>query len=180
MSEPSVMRGANLPDPSHPELAIEPPEPPLRLVLFEPRIPPNVGAVSRICAAMGSPLVIVGKVTFREDHPARRRAGLDYWPLVEKVYLPDFEGLRAAYPEARFHLFSTKAGRSLYEVTFRPGDLLVFGSEDDGLPVALQEAHPQACVRIPMVRGVRSLNLSSSAAIAGYEAVRQVCVAGPC
>ncbi len=174
MSDPPVMRGANVPDPARPELLIPAPEPPLRIVLTEPRIPPNVGAVSRICAAIGAPLVIVGEVTFREDHPARRRAGLDYWTRVQKVYLPDFDALQAAFPESRFHLLSTRAGRSLYDVVFSPGDLLMFGSEDDGLPMDLQEAYPEACVRIPMVRGVRSLNLSSSVAIVGYEAVRQL------
>jgi tRNA (cytidine/uridine-2'-O-)-methyltransferase len=168
------MRGARLPDPGRPELVVSPSKPPLRIVLLEPRIPPNVGAVSRICAAMGAPLVIVGAVTFQEDHPARRRAGLDYWPLVDKVYLPDFEALREAFPVSRFHLLTTRAGRSLYQVRFGAGDLLVFGSEDEGLPADLQEAHPRACVRIPMVRGVRSLNLSSSVAIAGYEATRQL------
>lgn len=169
-----MMRGAKLPASDRLDLAVPRLEPPLRVVLVEPRIPPNVGAVSRLCAALGSPLVLVGRMTFQEDHPARRRAGLDYWDRVEKVYLPNFEAARRAYPEGELHLFSTGSGVGLYERAFSPGDLLVFGSEDDGLPAGLLDAHPEACVRIPMVRGVRSLNLSSSVAIAAFEAMRQV------
>lgn len=175
-SPTSSMPGAFVPAPERSDLVVSLLEPPLRIVLVEPRIPPNVGAVSRICAALGAPLVLVGPVTFREDHPARRRAGLDYWHLVEKIPLPGFDALVERFPEAGLHLFSTRAGRSLYQVAFRPGDLLVFGSEDDGLPGAIQDAHPEACVRIPMVRGVRSLNLSSSVAIAAYEAARQLAI----
>jgi tRNA (cytidine/uridine-2'-O-)-methyltransferase len=174
MSQSTVMPGAHLPDPRREDLLVEVPVPPLRVVLVEPRIPPNVGAVSRICAAVGAPLVLVGPVTFREDHPARRRAGLDYWHLVEKIHLQDFQGLLRAYPEVGMHLFSTRAGSSLYEAVFSAGDLLIFGSEDDGLPGWIQDAHPEACVRIPMVRGVRSLNLSSAVAIGVFEAVRQL------
>lgn len=174
MTTQPVMRGANLPDQGRPDLVISRATPPFSLVLVEPRIPPNVGAVSRICAAVGAPLVLVGPVTFREDHPARRRAGLDYWDLVEKTQFPGYEALCERFPGATKHLFCTRAGRSFFDVTYRPGDLLVFGSEDDGLPPAILDAHPEACVRIPMVRGVRSLNLSSSVAIAAYEAVRQL------
>jgi tRNA (cytidine/uridine-2'-O-)-methyltransferase len=150
----------------------------LGVVLVEPRIPPNVGAASRICAAIGAPLHLVGQVTYREDHPARRRAGLDYWHLVEKVHHADWAALRHAMPDRRFHLFAVRAGRSLYDVRFTPGDLLVFGSEDDGLPAAITDAHPDECLRIPMVRGVRSLNVASAVAIAAYEAARQIGVPG--
>ncbi len=173
MRKPSFMRGATLPPEDRTDLAWSVPEAPLGIVLVEPKIPPNVGAVSRICAALGAPLHLVGRLTYREDHPARRRAGLDYWPLVEKAYHEDWAALRASCPGRRFHLLSVRAGRSLYEVRFEPGDLLAFGSEDDGLPAAITEAHPEECVRIPMVRGVRSLNLASSVAIAAYEAARQ-------
>jgi len=173
-SESPAMRGAKLPDPERLDLVVPRLWPPLRVVLVEPRIPPNVGAVSRLCAALGAPLVLVGKMTFREDHPARRRAGLDYWDRVEKVYLPDIDAVRSTFPRGALHLFSTGSGVGLYERAFAPGDLLLFGSEDDGLPAWLLEAHPEDCVRIPMLRGVRSLNLSSSVAIAAFEAMRQI------
>ncbi len=168
------MRGATLPGDDRDDLAWPIGDPSLGIVLVEPRIPPNVGAASRICAAIGAPLHLVGKLTYREDHPARRRAGLDYWHLVEKIHHADWAALRSAFPDRRFHLLSVYAERSLYDVRFTPGDLLVFGSEDDGLPAAITGAHPDECVRIPMVRGVRSLNVTSSVAIAAFEAARQL------
>ena len=174
MKQPPIMRGATLPPDHRDDLAWPAPDPPLGIVLVEPRIPPNVGAASRICAALGAPLHLVGKLTYREDHPARRRAGLDYWDVVEKIYHADWDALRRACPDRRFHLLSVHAGRSLYDVRFTPGDLLVFGSEDDGLPNSITDAHPEECLRIPMVRGVRSLNVSSAVAIAAYEAARQL------
>ena len=179
MSETKIMRGAKLPAPECPELTLPRFDPPLRIVLVEPRIPPNVGAASRICAALGAPLYLVGKLTFQEDHPARRRAGLDYWQVVEKVRLGSFDDLLAQHPDARFHLFSTGAGRSLFEVSFEAGDFLVFGSEDDGLPKELLKKHAAACVRIPMVRGIRSLNVTNAIGIAAYEAARQLVATAP-
>ncbi len=174
MKQPPIMRGAKLPPEDRSDLAWPAPDLPLGIVLVEPRIPPNVGAASRICAAIGAPLHLVGRQTFKEDHPARRRAGLDYWHVVEKIHHADWGALRSACPDQRFHLLSTSADRSLYEVRFAPGDLLVFGSEDDGLPASILEAHPEACLRIPMVRGVRSLNVTSAVAIVAYEAARQL------
>ncbi len=168
------MRGATLPGDDRDDLAWPIGDPPLGIVMVEPRIPPNVGAASRICAAIGAPLHLVGKLTYREDHPARRRAGLDYWHLVEKIHHADWAALRSAFPDRRFHLLSVYAERSLYDVRFTPGDLLVFGSEDDGLPATITSAYPDECVRIPMVRGVRSLNVTSSVAIAAFEAARQL------
>jgi len=175
-SRPPIMRGATLPPDNRDDLAWPVSDPPFGIVLVEPRIPPNVGAASRICAALGAPLHLVGEVTYRDDHPARRRAGLDYWHLVEKIHHADWAALRTALPDRRFHLLSVHAERSLYDVRFTPGDLLVFGSEDDGLPSVVTQAHPEACLRIPMVRGVRSLNVTSAVAITAYEAARQVCV----
>lgn len=178
MTSASRMRGAAPVDPERPDLALPTAVARLGIVLVEPKIPPNVGAVSRICATLGCPLFLVGPVTFREDHPASRRAGLDYWPLVTKHYLPDLDALRAREPGARLHLFTTKGRRSLWDVGVRAGDLLVFGSETEGLPREIVEAHPEDTVRIPMVDGVRSLNLSSAVAVAAFEAARQVVTVG--
>ncbi len=146
---------------------------PLKIVLVEPEIPPNVGAVSRICACIGSPLVICGPYTFDENHPKRRRAGLDYWDKVEKEYWPDFETF-AAQHEGTCWLMSTKVGKSLYEARFAPGDALVFGPETRGLPASLLARYERTALRIPMRAGIRSLNVANAAAIAAYEAVRQV------
>ncbi|MBN2722537.1 MAG: tRNA (cytidine(34)-2'-O)-methyltransferase [Deltaproteobacteria bacterium] len=146
---------------------------PVVITLVEPEIPPNIGAVSRLCACIGSPLHIVGKIGFDENHPRRKRAGLDYWDLVEKTYFEDID----VYFEARkdkIWLFSTKVGQGLYEAEFKKGDYLSFGSETKGLPKWLIEKYPHRCLRIPMMENIRSLNLANSAAIAAYEAVRQV------
>ncbi len=151
---------------------------PLKIVLVEPKIPPNVGAIGRICACIGSPLYIVGPVTFSEDHPKRRRAGLDYWDKVKKIYLDSFDDFLAMHPGVRFHLFTKKTQRSLFMVRFQPGDALVFGSETSGLPPEITERYQEHAVRIPMVEGVRSLNLANSVGIAAYEAIRQVVYGG--
>ncbi len=146
---------------------------PLKIILFEPEIPPNIGAVSRLCACLGSPLYLAGKLSFDENHPARKRAGLDYWDKVEKIYLPDTQSLFDLVGE-RYFLFTTKVGRSLYDATFQPGDALIFGSETRGLPPKMLETHRQHALRIPMQKNIRSLNLANAVAIAAYEATRQL------
>lgn len=146
---------------------------PIKMVLVEPEIPPNIGAVSRICACIGSPLYIVGTISFDENHPRRKRAGLDYWELVQKLYEPDIDAFFEKL-QGKFHLFSTKVGNSMYDAKFHPGDALAFGSETKGLPKWLLEKYPEKCVRIPMMKDIRSLNLANSAGIAAYEAIRQI------
>ncbi|PKN47134.1 MAG: tRNA (uridine(34)/cytosine(34)/5-carboxymethylaminomethyluridine(34)-2'-O)-methyltransferase TrmL [Deltaproteobacteria bacterium HGW-Deltaproteobacteria-17] len=154
-------------------ISLSPIPSPVKIVLVEPEIPPNVGAISRICACIGSPLVLCGPLTFDENHPKRKRAGLDYWDKVEKEYHPDFETFFAQHTGTCWFL-STKVGRSLYEARFRPGDALVFGSESRGLPPELLARHQDTALRIPMIADIRSLNVANAAAIAAYEAVRQV------
>lgn len=151
-----------------------------RVALVDPEIPPNVGAVSRTCAATGCPLYLVGKISFREDHPARRRAGLDYWDLVEKTRVESLDGLRALLPGAGFHLFSKKAGKSLFEKRFSPGDVMVFGPEALGLDEGLLAEHPDEACRIPMRPEIRSLNVATAVGIVLYEALRQVEYGGAC
>jgi len=146
---------------------------PLKIVLVEPEIPPNVGAISRICACIGAHLVVCGPYTFDENHPKRRRAGLDYWDKVVKEYWPDFESFAARH-EGTCWLMSTKVGKSLYEARFSPGDALVFGPETRGLSASLLAQYERTALRIPMQKGIRSLNVANAAAIAAYEAVRQI------
>ncbi len=146
----------------------------LNVVLVQPKIPPNVGAISRTCAAAGCPFFIVGPVAFREDHPARKRAGLDYWDLADKSWVEDWDAMAAAHPGARFFFFTKKAERSLYDISFEQGDFLVFGSETDGLPDSILPDYPEYLVRIPMRPGIRSLNLATSVGVALYEGLRQL------
>lgn len=150
---------------------------PFHLVLVEPEIPPNTGNVARLAAATGSPLHLVGRLGFRIDEHAVRRAGLDYWHLVEVVTHADLasaEGAIAARsPGSRSWLFSGKATRSYLDVAFRPGDALVFGKESVGLPEALLEERGEHVLGIPTLGEVRSLNLANAVSIVLYEGLRQ-------
>jgi tRNA (cytidine/uridine-2'-O-)-methyltransferase len=150
------------------------------VVLVEPEIPPNTGNIARLCAATGCPLHLVGKLGFRIDEHAVRRAGLDYWPLVE---VRQHESLTlaesaiiaeaSAAPTPRTWLFTGKSRQSFLDVRFELGDVLVFGKESVGLPEALLQARAESAVAIPTLGSVRSLNLSNSVALAVYEALRQ-------
>ncbi len=149
--------------------------PPCHLALFEPEIPPNTGNISRLCAGNGVPLHLVGKLGFSLDDKQLKRAGLDYWPHVDLRLYQDLDELRSSLPGARLWLFSTKSTALYTSVRYQPGDCLVFGPETRGLPESLLAAHPEDCVIIPMrANTIRSLNLSSAAAIGLYEALRQM------
>jgi tRNA (cytidine/uridine-2'-O-)-methyltransferase len=156
-----------------PRLRAIPLVPPFRVVLVEPEIPPNTGAVARTCAATCSPLHLIEPLGFRIDEHAVRRAGLDYWHLVDLHVHPGWEAFRAAYPDLRLHLFSAHATRSYLDADLTPGDALVFGKESVGLPPALLEAHADRVWGIPTMGKVRSLNLSNAVAIVLYEALRR-------
>lgn len=155
------------------KLRFPPLERPFRVVLVEPEIPPNTGAVARTCVATGAPLHLVGELGFSLEAHQVRRAGLDYWPLLALHRHVDVPAFQAAHPDARLHLFTAGAERSYLDVDFQPGDALVFGRESVGLPPALLEQHAERVVGIPTAGGVRSLNLSNAVAIVLYEALRQ-------
>lgn len=153
---------------------------PLHVVLVEPEIPPNTGNVARLCAATGCSLHLVGRLGFQIDEHAVRRAGLDYWHLVDVHQHQDLGGVerwaRAGRSgrEPRTHLFSAHASRSYLDARFESGDLLVFGRESVGLPEELLSARPESVIGIPILGAVRSLNLSNAVAVAVYEALRQL------
>ena len=150
------------------------------MVLVAPQIPPNTGNVARTCAVTGSRLHLVGPLGFSLDEKRLRRAGLDYWSSIEPaVYSSwaDFETRSVRGRAGRLHLFTGRAERSLFDARFAPGDFLVFGSEQLGLPPALLAAHPEACVGIPLVPGQRSLNLATAVGIALYAAFARL---APC
>jgi tRNA (cytidine/uridine-2'-O-)-methyltransferase len=152
---------------------LSPLTPPLHLVLVEPQIPPNTGNVARLCAVTGSRLHLVGPLGFSVAQKDLRRAGLDYWDKVFQKLYPTVDDYLCEHPQARRHLFSARAERSLWDVEIRPGDHLVFGSEPDGLPRSLLDAHPELAVGIPMLPNRRSMNLSTAVGVATYEAIRQ-------
>ncbi len=159
--------------PVGPKLRAAPLTEPFHVVLVEPEIPPNTGAVARTCAATASPLHLVGHLGFSLDARAVRRAGLDYWPLVEVHRHQDLDAFSRAFPHARLHLFTGKARRSYLEADLRPGDALVFGKESVGLSPEILARHPDRQWAIPTLGAVRSLNLSNAVAIVLYEALRR-------
>ncbi len=159
--------------PNTPKLRCQPLHEPFRIVLVEPEIPPNTGAIARACAATSSPLHLIEPLGFKVDDHALRRAGIDYWHLVRVHLHPSFEHFRQAYAATRLHLFSSSATRSYLDADLRPGDALVFGKESVGLPRAMLENHSGRVWGIPTSGGVRSLNLSNTVAIVLFEALRK-------
>lgn len=159
---------------TRPRLRAAPLGTPLRIVLVEPEIPQNTGNIARLAAATQSPLHLVGRLGFRIDEHAVRRAGLDYWHLVELEQHLDLAHFRHAHPGARLRLFTAVATRSYLDADFRPGDALVFGKESTGLSDELLAGNEEATFGIPTLGGVRSLNLANAAAIVLYEALRQL------
>jgi len=147
---------------------------PLHVVLVEPEIPPNTGNIARLCAATGSTLHLVGKLGFRIDEKAVRRAGIDYWHLVQVRQHLDLAHFRHELPDARWILLSASAEKSYLDASFRPGDALIFGRESVGLSDELLAAHPDSVFGIPTLGAVRSLNLANAASIVVYEALRQM------
>jgi tRNA (cytidine/uridine-2'-O-)-methyltransferase len=147
----------------------------LHVALVEPEIPPNTGNIARSCAATFTPLHLVGKLGFRTDETAVRRAGLDYWDEVELHRHRHLDALYAALPACRFLYFSTKAERLYTDFQYAPHDCLVFGRETRGLPEDLLRANWDRCLKIPMLNArIRSLNLATSVGIVLYEALRQI------
>ena len=147
------------------------------VVLVEPEIPPNTGSVARLCAATSSPLHLVGPLGFRIDEHSVRRAGVDYWDLVDVRRHLDFAHFLHAYerdePNGRLHLFSAVTERSYLDAGFAIGDALVFGRESVGLPDELLARYRDRVVGIPTLGAVRSLNLANAVGIALFEALRQ-------
>ncbi|MFB5760338.1 tRNA (uridine(34)/cytosine(34)/5-carboxymethylaminomethyluridine(34)-2'-O)-methyltransferase TrmL [Paenibacillus medicaginis] len=147
---------------------------PLHIVLVEPEIPANTGNIARTCAATGTHLHLVRPLGFRTDDAALKRAGLDYWHAVNIHYHDSFAEVQSLYPDSRFFYATTKSDKKYTDFSFRDHDFLVFGKETKGLPEDLIKANKSTCMRMPMTDDVRSLNLSNSAAIIVYEALRQL------
>lgn len=150
--------------------------PPLHIVLFRPEIPQNTGNVGRLCAITGARLHLIHPLGFKIEDRHLRRSGMDYWKSLDLHEHADWESYLAADSRApRLWMFTTRAVKSFWDVTYQPGDGLLFGNEGHGCPDWLHAAIADDCkVKIPHpVPGLRSLNLSTSVGIAAYEALRQ-------
>lgn len=163
--------------PSPPRLRAARLAPPLHVVLVEPEIPPNTGNIARLCAATASPLHLVGPLGFRIDEHSVRRAGVDYWHLVDLRTHVDFEHFLSAWtqesPVGHVHPFSALATQSYLTASYGPGDALVFGKESVGLPQELLARFSDRVLGIPTLGPVRSLNLANAVGIALYEGLRR-------
>lgn len=147
---------------------------PLHIVLVEPEIPQNTGNIARSCAATGAILHLVKPLGFSVDDRHLKRAGLDYWHLVEIHYHDSVDEIFEKYPNGDFYFATTKAIHRYCDVKFKQDSFIFFGKETAGLPESLLRKHYDRCIRIPMKEGARSLNLSNSVAIVLYEALRQL------
>ena len=145
----------------------------LNIVLVEPEIPMNTGNIARTCAATRSRLHLVKPLGFDISEKAVRRAGLDYWPMVDLTVYENLDHFFSVNPNPDLWLATTKAPQDYSQARFQPGCWLMFGKETAGLPEWLRQAHRQRCIRIPMRKDARSLNLANSVAILTYEALRQ-------
>lgn len=146
----------------------------LNIVLVEPEIPQNTGNIARTCAATGARLHIVKPMGFAIDDKKLKRAGLDYWYLLDLTYYENMDDFFEKNPEGNYFFFTTKAQHTHSDVTYTDKSYLIFGKETKGLPEELLLQHPDECVRIPMIDDARSLNLSNAVAIGVYEALRQL------
>lgn len=144
----------------------------LNIVLVEPEIPQNTGNIARTCACTGARLHLIEPMGFKIDDKKLKRAGLDYWHMLDITY---YSGLDEFFEKnsGAFYFFSTKAKNIHSDVEYPDNVYLFFGKETKGLPEELLKAHPDECVRLPMLNNARSLNLSNSVCVGVYEVLRQ-------
>ena len=148
---------------------------PFSIVLLRPEIPHNTGAIGRLCVGLGVKLNLVRPLGFCLDDKSVARAGLDYWPHLEKAIHDTREDYLASERPRRLFFLSTRGMRSLYDCSFEPGDALVFGNEGHGLPADFYTRYEECLFRIPMPgEHARSINLANAVSIAAYECYRQL------
>ena len=145
----------------------------LNIVLVEPEIPMNTGNIARTCAATRSRLHLVKPLGFDISDKAVKRAGLEYWPMVDLRVYENLDHFFRENPSPDLWLATTKAPRDYTQAAFRPDCFLMFGKETAGLPEDLRRRYYDRCLRIPMRPDARSLNLANSVAVLAYEALRQ-------
>ena len=145
----------------------------LNIVLHEPEIAANTGNIGRTCVAAGARLHLIEPLGFRLDEKNLRRAGMDYWKDLDVTTYIDYQDFLKRNPGAKIYMATTKAPKVYTDVRYEPDCYIMFGKESAGIPEEILAAHREACVRIPMMGEIRSLNLGNSVAIVLYEALRQ-------
>jgi len=144
------------------------------IVLINPQIPPNTGTIGRMCVNLDATLHLVKPLGFDIDDSAVKRAGLDYWKELDLKVWENLEEFLENNPTDRIFFATTKSDNIYWDVDFKEGDYIVFGSETKGIPEWLLKKHPSQCITIPMGKKGRSLNLGTSVGIVTYEALRQI------
>lgn len=145
----------------------------LNVVLYQPKIPQNTGNIARTCAAVGAKLHLIRPLGFSVRDRHLKRAGLDYWHLVEIIYYDTMDGFFENHKGKKFNFITKKALKTYDKIDFSGEVFLVFGKETSGLPGEILKKNRELCYRIPMKTDARSLNLSNAVAIVVYEACRQ-------
>jgi len=145
----------------------------LNIVLVEPEIPANTGNIARTCAVTGASLHLIKPLGFSTADKYLKRAGLDYWHLVDVIYHESFADFAGCYKGGRFYFATTKASLFYTEVSYETDGFLIFGRETRGLPPEILDGCPGTKIRVPMINEARSLNLANTVAVVLYEALRQ-------
>lgn len=147
----------------------------LNIVLFQPEIPQNTGNIARTCVLTDCSLHLIKPLGFSLEEKQLKRAGLDYWQYLDLHLYGSYEELREKYNNSNFYFSSTHGNKWYHEVKYKEGDFIVFGRESKGLPEYIREENLERAIRVPMIKtSTRSLNLSNTAAIVVYEALRQM------
>lgn len=146
----------------------------MNIVLYNPEIPYNTGNIGRTCVLTNTTLHLIKPLGFSLDEKQIKKAGLDYWKLVDLKIWESFEEFLEANPNATIYYATTKTNQKYSDVKFKENDFIMFGPESRGIPEEILNKNPERCITIPMIPMGRSLNLSNSAAIILYEGLRQL------
>jgi len=145
----------------------------INIVLLEPEIPGNTGNIGRTCMVTGARLHLIEPLGFKINEKALKKAGMDYWSELDVMTYINYEDFLKRNPKAKVYMAETKAEKNYTQVDYEPGCFILFGKESAGIPDEILKENMERCVRLPMVKSSRSLNLCNSVAVVLYEALRQ-------